>query len=549
MMKKVMKNLSVFLILCIALTCPAALAGGLTMEAAYRWAENAVEVTGTSGDLPEQAVNLVVVKEGENPADIGKGAVRPAAIRPVKTGENGVFEQTIALSETLDGGYYVVYATSGAGEVQARFLFVNRQQSAPALALLNGARTAGETEQVLRQNAEKFGVTAQQMEGKAAFAAAVAFGRKPASGYPEIYQAVTVIKSALVIKDVIDAPGSPAGVLEKNEELLGISYAQYAALGERTRNKLDALLKKADYTKTDFAQIYQDQLLLARITAAENWSQLQKVALENAAHLGLSMGDGSSYARVNDKDEVFRVMYKKTMASFAEIKKAFDDSVQEVLNSQGKNGPAGGGTGSSGTTSNRQVNADADYVEDITGPKEEVEEPFSDIAGHWAGGDIKALSEAGIVAGFGDGTFRPDQQVTRAEFVKLLVTAFSLSGDGAGQYRDVQSGDWFKPYVDAASALGLITGYDGYFYPSDSLTRQDAAVVIYRTLRQLGKEASGSHHFPDSAEIAEYAREAAGALAAAGIMQGTGSGFEPAAVATRAQVVKMIRNMMEYTAR
>ena len=210
----------------------------------------------------------------------GKGAVRPAAIRPVKTGENGVFEQTIALSETLDGGYYVVYATSGAGEAQARFLFVNRQQSAPALALLNGARTAGETEQVLRQNAEKFGVTAQQMEGKAAFAAAVAFGRKPASGYPEIYQAVTVIKSALVIKDVIDAPDSPAGVLEKNEELLGISYAQYAALGERTRNKLDALLKKADYTNTDFAQIYQDQLLLARITAAENWSQLQKVALD-----------------------------------------------------------------------------------------------------------------------------------------------------------------------------------------------------------------------------------------------------------------------------
>ena len=78
--------------------------------------------------------------------------------------------------------------------------------------------------------------------------------------------------------------------MEKNEELLGISYAQYAALGERTRNKLDALLKKADYTNTDFAQIYQDQLLLARITAAENWSQLQKVALENAAHLGLSMG-------------------------------------------------------------------------------------------------------------------------------------------------------------------------------------------------------------------------------------------------------------------
>ncbi len=96
-----------------------------------------------------------------------------------------------------------------------------------------------------------------------------------------------------------------------------------------------------------------------------------------------------------------------------------------------------------------------------------------------------------IVAGYDDGTFRSDAEINRAEAVKILIGAVGFSNeDGSGStatiFTDVQSTDWFAPYVNIASSREIVKGYeaDNTFRPQNSITRAEAAAIIERTIRQ-----------------------------------------------------------------
>lgn len=111
-----------------------------------------------------------------------------------------------------------------------------------------------------------------------------------------------------------------------------------------------------------------------------------------------------------------------------------------------------------------------------------------DIAGHWARDAISQLMDAGIVRGYDDGTFRPDNAVTRAEFVTMLAraTGADLTGPGSSDFSDVRGGDWFAPAVALAVQNNWVTGYpDGSFRPAGDITRAETAVIISRSLPAL----------------------------------------------------------------
>lgn len=113
----------------------------------------------------------------------------------------------------------------------------------------------------------------------------------------------------------------------------------------------------------------------------------------------------------------------------------------------------------------------------------------------WCNNAISTLTNMGILGGFEDGTFRPQDEITRAQFTKLAVGFFESTEEPyAGQFSDVAAGAWYTNYVEAASRVGLVQGFgDGSFRPDDPITRAQACVVVNRA---LGRRPDKEHLLP-----------------------------------------------------
>lgn len=173
---------------------------------------------------------------------------------------------------------------------------------------------------------------------------------------------------------------------------------------------------------------------------------------------------------------------------------------------------------------------------------------FSDLGNvEWAVPSITALYNMGIVNGVGDGLFDPQSPVTREQFAKMIVGVMGYQVDQSATtgFSD-DAGDWYSPYIAAASANGIITGRDdGTFGVGDNITREDIAVIIHRT---QGSPAVEIHEFPDSANISSYAVEAVSYLYANQIASGDDQGnFNPINSATRAEASKMLYGLYTLT--
>lgn len=168
---------------------------------------------------------------------------------------------------------------------------------------------------------------------------------------------------------------------------------------------------------------------------------------------------------------------------------------------------------------------------------------FSDTKGHWAETAIEQAAASGYIKGYPDGTFRPNQGVTRAEFIAILNGAFNVpkSASTALSFKDVSTGDWFAEAVRAAVAAGYVSGYpDGTFRPNQSVNRQEAAAFLARLLNLKG---SATLKFGDIAQIDEWARPAVAALVEKGVLSGYPDGtFRPKRTITRAEAAVMVNS-------
>ncbi|UJF36512.1 S-layer homology domain-containing protein [Paenibacillus hexagrammi] len=172
---------------------------------------------------------------------------------------------------------------------------------------------------------------------------------------------------------------------------------------------------------------------------------------------------------------------------------------------------------------------------------------FSDLAqADWAKSGIEALAARQIVDGMEEGVFAPGGQVTRAQFLKMLMQAFDLKDDTAvSSLSDVQAGDWYYSAVASAEKLGIVEGKaDHTFGVNDAISREDMAVMVYRAAKQLGLQldpSAAAASFADKGDISAYAVDAVEAMQRSGIIQGTSAEtFEPQGQATRAQAAVMI---------
>ncbi|WP_276825331.1 chitobiase/beta-hexosaminidase C-terminal domain-containing protein [Paenibacillus lactis] len=173
---------------------------------------------------------------------------------------------------------------------------------------------------------------------------------------------------------------------------------------------------------------------------------------------------------------------------------------------------------------------------------------FTDIAGHWAEDYIMRAVEKGFVSGYPDGTFEPNNPVTRAEFTVMLAGALKLEGNGSElTFTDHDRiGGWAKQAVAQAVQAGIVDGYnDGSFRPNAQITRVEMAAMIARAL-QLQLNANASTGFADDEAIPQWAKGAVEAIRKLGIVDGRGGNrFVPNETATRAEATVMLLRLLD----
>ncbi|MBP3360633.1 MAG: S-layer homology domain-containing protein [Clostridia bacterium] len=212
----------------------------------------------------------------------------------------------------------------------------------------------------------------------------------------------------------------------------------------------------------------------------------------------------------------------------------------------GSSGTSGGSTGGGsghGSGGTAGGNAAGSYV---PGGSTAGNSFDAELKGHWAEAEIKELIEKGIVNG-SDGSLKLKNNITRAEFLALVMRAMSIEpASYGGAFTDVNENDWYAGYMQSASDLKIIEGYDGKASPNDNITREQAIKIMITALQtkqeiDLSGEIAG---FDDIAEISGWARPYCAAAVGLGLITGSDNKIMPADAALREQAMVMVYRIM-----
>ncbi len=264
-----------------------------------------------------------------------------------------------------------------------------------------------------------------------------------------------------------------------------------------------------------------------------------------------SYADMSVYNALKNKAAVFSHMIStvKDTADFADLVYRFEQAAltqksKESTPSRPSSNNSSFGSSSTAMTETTPAPQPGSNQQSVAGSASK----FSDMQGHWASTYVDALYNRGIMKGYEDGSFRGENSITRAELAKTLVEAFEIAMGEGKAFTDVASTSWYAQYVATAASAGIVTGFeDGSFAPDRAVTRQDAALMLYRAL-SIGRTLPiGYTFFTDDLDISDYASGAIRTLGDMGIVGGNADKqFLPLNSITRAEVATIICRALDY---
>ena len=249
---------------------------------------------------------------------------------------------------------------------------------------------------------------------------------------------------------------------------------------------------------------------------------------------------------------VISQLYNKNFAKPADLVSAFVTATDGMSNSStgtivpgvivpGGNGGNGGGSPSSSMAGAASV---------PTTPVAPTQTGFSDVSSsHWAHPYVTELAKKDIISGYDDNTFRPNNSVTREEFVKMIVGAAGLyKADSQCEFTDVPASAWFYSYVASAYAYEIVSGVtDTEFGVGTKITRQDVAVIASRIIKKFKSDATvpADTALTDIDTVSDYAVDSVKLLNGLGIINGYDDGsFMPKNTLTRAEAATIIYKLI-----
>lgn len=293
-------------------------------------------------------------------------------------------------------------------------------------------------------------------------------------------------------------------------------------------------------TVEDVLDCFEKSVLLELLYKAENIADAKSVYDDFADILGFSYSD---YPKWTTRDMAV-ASRKKYFKDVDELTDALDEAYDNKKTTQSGGGSSGGGGGSSSSKGSSGVSMVPTPSVVVTEEKKPI---FNDMqSALWANDAVEALYVKGIISGNNIGGFEPARNISREEFVKIIVNAFSLNDENAScNFTDVPRDRWSYPYVATAASKGIVNGVgDNFFNATGSITRQDMAVIVKRVIDFVNKnfeEPRKYTEFSDSSEIADYAKDAVLYLYKSGILNGFEDGsFKPQSTATRAEAAYLI---------
>jgi len=557
------KILSVVLVLILAFSCVAY--ADMSMYApAFDYDTLKLEVSGNTTNNYKEGITLSVMPYNTDRSMLTDDAVSVGSmlIDYVVSQNDGSFTYSATLNEEFAPGKYTVYADTLSQSATATFILVVGSKAQGVISSVNGAATPGEVKTVIGNNTELLAIDATEFAKYADYISKVIYASKPAGGYGVgdfVKQYNTAYAVALLKNGVITING----LVKDYGSIIGIDADEYNTLTDVAKAELGKLIRAETIYEGDIMN-YAYNFVLAKIKTAAGYEEQGGYIIDNADFIGIDLDKYNSITNKFYKDKALKLVFNTNFASLEAVKTAWNNAVDNAYsewkgdkNTAGGSGGGGGGGGGGGAigTDNGFTVTDTEDVEDMIATEEakptydeDKSMPFTDVSTHWAYATIKSMYAKGIVNGYDDGTFKPNNTVTRAEFVKMLTGAITLATTDISSitFTDVADSDWYAECVKLAAANGLVQGHDGKFRPLDKISRQDAAIVIYNAISGAGYTLNGEKTFDDTSDISDYAKASVSALAANGVINGSDGNFLPLNTLTRAEAVKLIENLLKY---
>ncbi|WP_342514308.1 S-layer homology domain-containing protein [Sporosarcina sp. FSL K6-1522] len=195
------------------------------------------------------------------------------------------------------------------------------------------------------------------------------------------------------------------------------------------------------------------------------------------------------------------------------------------------------------------------FTEFVTFKPTVIDKPieFTDVGNNWAKEFIEKAAQTGVIKGYPDGTFRPNNTITRAQAASIVVRGLGLTTDKSAPFQDIIGYDKeTQQEIAAAYQHGIVIGQQGKFNPGNEVTRSQLALMLHRAYTQkTGKEyvTKQTAPYPDIGGYDEETVNAISMLYELEIATGSDGKYKPAAATTRAQAAKMFVNFFEHLER
>ncbi|MEG1880339.1 MAG: S-layer homology domain-containing protein, partial [Oscillospiraceae bacterium] len=256
------------------------------------------------------------------------------------------------------------------------------------------------------------------------------------------------------------------------------------------------------------------------------------------------------------KQKAYIKILEETFTNKADFQKKLDKIVADIKAETTPRPPQGGGSGGGSSGGG----APGGIIKPTASPKPTPTATptpaptFTDLDDvEWARTAIETLAKVGVVNGVGGGLYAPYENVTRGQFVKMIIGGLGrIDKTASVDFSDVSETDEFYPYIATAQSAGIVNGREnGTFGTDELIAREDMAVMLERATHAFGikiQENVEKLTFDDEGEISDYALDSVAKIQMAGIMNGVGGNkFEPKRPADRAMAAKVVYEIRTYS--
>lgn len=493
-------------------------------------------VSGTA-TVPAQIMSVNVY--GENGA---------AHLSYAVTDKNGNFSYSFAMPESCEPGKYTLKLTSYDEEIfSGEFMYADEEKKVDIISALNSADSSDAAKAALDELvayymfAEPTGFALSDDAKKEIYSRIADTDVFTMDNYAEILREIFAYSSIkFAVEQDVDK------ILAEYENDYNFKAERYYGVYEKSGNTSvihKMLLKNEFDSMEELREVFNTITVLDAMNREDSHGGIVDVITEYSDVFPESVTELSS----SDKRRLALQILSKDIYTMAELEIEVNNLPEEE-----KKSSSGGGSGSSASsgaiTSIGTMPTDTDSSTDWNKKLD-----FADMKdAEWARKAIFVLTGRGVLSGYDTGDFKPNNSITREEFVKVIVTAFDVKSDLAESgFEDITASHWAHSYVCAARGSALVNGVsDTEFGAGRKITRQDMAVMIYNALNSTGAELeyTEADTFTDIDEAAAYAKTAVSAMRSSGIIGGYEDGsFRPKGNATRAEAAQMIYNALKRT--